>query len=166
MPSSTRVIGPARGGWDGGERDVAIDGRIARGGHEARSHRDLLLPALHAVQDRVGWISPGALGYICRRLTVPPAEAYGVAIVLRAAVHGPAAAAPSSTSATTWPAASPARRASARTWSASSGPPATRRAGGEQTWTRSPCLGQCERAPAALFTIAGDPPDPARPRPR
>ena len=38
-----------------------------------------LLPALHAVQDRVGWISQPALNYISRRLAVPPAEAYGVA---------------------------------------------------------------------------------------
>ena len=38
-----------------------------------------LLPALHALNDRVGWISEGALNYVCRRLTVPPAEAYGVA---------------------------------------------------------------------------------------
>ena len=48
------------------------------GGHAARSRRDLLLPALHAVQSRFGWIPPGALDYICRRLTVPPAEAHGV----------------------------------------------------------------------------------------
>ena len=26
-----------------------------------------------------GWISPGALNYIARRLTVPPADVYGVA---------------------------------------------------------------------------------------
>ena len=57
----------------------ATDGHVARGGHEARSRRDLLLPALHAVQSRIGWISQPALAYICRRLTVPPAEAYGVA---------------------------------------------------------------------------------------
>src|SRR5256885_16203954 len=48
-------------------------------GHEARARRDLLLPALHAVNDRVGWISEGALDYICQRLMVAPAEAYGVA---------------------------------------------------------------------------------------
>src|SRR5450759_546084 len=74
---STRV-GPPASGWSGGTRTVA-DGHIARGVHEARSHRDLLLPALHAVQARVGFISEPALGYICRRLTIPPAEAYGVA---------------------------------------------------------------------------------------
>ena len=49
------------------------------GGHAGRSRRDLLLPALHAVQSRFGWVPPGALDYICRRLTVPPAEAHGVA---------------------------------------------------------------------------------------
>ncbi|MEO7093658.1 MAG: NAD(P)H-dependent oxidoreductase subunit E, partial [Polyangiales bacterium] len=45
----------------------------------ARAVRHLLLPALHAVQSRVGFISAGALGYVSRRLSVPPAEAYGVA---------------------------------------------------------------------------------------
>src|SRR2546428_14103697 len=48
-------------------------------GHEARSKRDLLLPALHAVQSRFGWLTPGALNYICERLTLPPAEVFGVA---------------------------------------------------------------------------------------
>ena len=50
-----------------------------RGLRHAKAQRHLLLPALHAVQARAGWISPGALSYICRRLDVPPAEAYGVA---------------------------------------------------------------------------------------
>ena len=31
------------------------------------------------MQARIGWISEGALNYICERLTVPPADAYGVA---------------------------------------------------------------------------------------
>ena len=39
----------------------------------------LLLPALHALQDRVGQITQPGLNYVCRRLSVPPAEAYGVA---------------------------------------------------------------------------------------
>ena len=43
------------------------------------SHRHLLLPALHALQDRMGWISAGGLDELCRRLHVPPADAYGVA---------------------------------------------------------------------------------------
>ncbi len=43
------------------------------------SQRHLLLPALQAVQSGIGWISEGALNYVCERLTVPPADAYGVA---------------------------------------------------------------------------------------
>src|SRR5438105_591733 len=34
--------------------------------------------ALHAVQDRFGWLTPAALNYICERLTLPPAEVFGV----------------------------------------------------------------------------------------
>ena len=43
------------------------------------SKRTYLLPVLHAIQDRIGWISPGALNYASRTLEVPPAEAFGVA---------------------------------------------------------------------------------------
>ncbi len=74
------LLGPATSGWVGGARDAARDSRMAVGGWPVvRDVRDLLLPALHAAQDRVGWISRGALNYICRRLQVPPAEAWGVA---------------------------------------------------------------------------------------
>jgi NADH-quinone oxidoreductase subunit F len=51
---------------------------VAYGGRALRSERHLLLPVLHAIQDRVGWVSRGALEYACRRLSIPPAEAYGV----------------------------------------------------------------------------------------
>src|SRR5258705_7721264 len=51
---------------------------VAYGGRAARAQRHLLLPVLHAIQDRVGWVSRGALEYVCRRMSVPPAEAYGV----------------------------------------------------------------------------------------
>ncbi|HJR86803.1 MAG TPA: NADH-ubiquinone oxidoreductase-F iron-sulfur binding region domain-containing protein [Acidimicrobiia bacterium] len=54
-------------------------GQVVRGGHAARGHRHLLLPALAAVQSELGWVSRGALNEISRRLLVPPAEAYGVA---------------------------------------------------------------------------------------
>src|SRR5690349_10326136 len=73
------VLGPAASGWQGGGRDIRTEGHIALGGHEARGRRDLLLPALHALQDRVGQITQPGLNYVCRRLSVPPAEAYGVA---------------------------------------------------------------------------------------
>ena len=38
------------------------------------------------------------------------------------------------------------------------GPAGATGADGRATWLRSPCLGQCERAPAALLTIAGEEP--------
>ncbi len=63
----------------GPEPADAIEGRFSRAGHSAREQRTLLLPALHALQGRIGWISEGGLNYVCERLTVPPAEAYGVA---------------------------------------------------------------------------------------
>ena len=61
-----------------GTRDET-PGRTAIGGRSAADRRDLLLPAFHALNDAIGWISEGGLGYVCERLSVPPAEAYGVA---------------------------------------------------------------------------------------
>ncbi|HEX3368208.1 MAG TPA: NAD(P)H-dependent oxidoreductase subunit E, partial [Candidatus Cybelea sp.] len=53
-----------------------LDGRS---GASVREQRHLLLPALHSVQERIGWISAGAVNYIGERLSVAPAEIYGVA---------------------------------------------------------------------------------------
>ena len=57
-----------------------MDLRVVFGGYRRSvENRHMLLPTLHAVQDRIGWISKGSLNYICERLAIPPAEAYGVA---------------------------------------------------------------------------------------
>jgi len=56
----------------------AVHHHLAYGGRMLRTRRHQLLPVLHAIQDRVGWVSRGALEYACRRLSIPPAEAYGV----------------------------------------------------------------------------------------
>src|SRR6266404_6298688 len=64
------VLGPPESGWVGGPRDSGTDGHAAHGGHATRSRRSQLLPALHAVQSRIGWISTPALNYICKRLAV------------------------------------------------------------------------------------------------
>ncbi|HEV2476257.1 MAG TPA: NADH-ubiquinone oxidoreductase-F iron-sulfur binding region domain-containing protein [Candidatus Dormibacteraeota bacterium] len=56
----------------------ATDHRVVHGGTAVRSQRHMLLPVLHEIQDRAGWVSRGALEYACRRLSIPPAEAYGV----------------------------------------------------------------------------------------
>ena len=52
-----------------------------------------MLEALHAVNDRVGWISPGALNYIGRRLSVAPADVYSVATFYALSLNRSAAAA-------------------------------------------------------------------------
>ena len=73
------VLGPAQSGWEGGERH-ALDGHVAVGGiRRAATLRHQLLPVLHALQAHVGWVSPEALGYVCTRLDLAPAEAFGVA---------------------------------------------------------------------------------------
>ena len=62
------------------------------------------------LQERVGWISAGALNYVGERLTVPPAEIYGVATFY--ALFRRSHAAPFvATSATTSPVRMPAREA-------------------------------------------------------
>ena len=121
----------------------------------ARGRRHLLLPGLHAIQDRCGWVSPGALGYLCERLHVPPAEGYGVAsfYALFALHERPrtvlhvcddlachAAGAPTLIAELTKRAGAPGE------------------ARGGALWQASPCLGLCERAPAAMLTVAGEAP--------
>ena len=66
-----------------------VDHRVAYGGRAVRSLRHLLLPVLHAIQDRTGWVSRGALEYACRRLSIPPAEAYGVVSFYARFAHEP-----------------------------------------------------------------------------
>lgn len=59
---------------------LEITERLVYAGHKrTQERRHLLLPALHALQNTSGWISPGGLDYVCRVLEVPPAEAYSVA---------------------------------------------------------------------------------------
>ena len=54
--------------------------RLVYGGTSRRhERRHLLLPALHALHNAKGWISPGGLNHVCDLLQVPPAEAFGVA---------------------------------------------------------------------------------------
>jgi NADH-quinone oxidoreductase subunit F len=123
---------------------------------DRRHSRQYLLPVLHAIQDRKGWISPGALNYACRRLEVPPAEAFGVAdfyALFHTRPHPPV------TVHVCDDIACQTRGAEAlcAEVAAALGPEGESREG-HATWHRSPCLGLCERAPAALAVIAGHPP--------
>lgn len=127
----------------GREEQDAVDAALE--GKQAGRH--LLLPVLHAIQARAGWISEGALNYACRRLDVAPAEAYGVA-----SFYGMFSLTP---------------RAPVVVHVCDDVGCLVRGAGalcGElervhgpegRVWFRSPCLGMCERAPAALVTAAG-----------
>jgi NADH-quinone oxidoreductase subunit F len=72
-------LGAPRSSWEGGTERTTRDLHVAYGGKEQRDRRHLLLPALQALQERVGWISEGGFNYVCERLSVPPAEAWGVA---------------------------------------------------------------------------------------
>ena len=131
------LLGEPESSWRGADR-AAGDRHVARGAG-TRVHRHELLPSLHAINDRVGWISPGAVNYIATRLDIAPAEVYGVAtfyglfsttervgpqlhvcVDLACQIAGVTAA-------------------------------DAHRAGGHE----SPCLGLCERAPARMLVTPG-----------
>jgi NADH-quinone oxidoreductase subunit F len=149
------LLGAPVSGWEGAARDMARDGRFARGGRAARDRRHLLLPALHAVQDRIGWVSEGAINYVCERLTVPPADAWGVVTFyhLYATEKRPPAAAHVCDDLACRLAGS---NEICERLEREIGPAGTASASGESTWLKSPCLGLCERAPAALVLRAGE----------
>jgi NADH-quinone oxidoreductase subunit F len=139
--------------WEGGAR-VEQDDHLAYGGRAARSRRHLLLPVLHAVQDRAGWVSRGALEYACRRLSIPPADAYGVAsFYARFALEErpPLAVHVCDDIACKCAGADALCDALEKGF----GPAGAPDAAGSAAWYRSPCLGLCDRAPAALIERAG-----------
>jgi NADH-quinone oxidoreductase subunit F len=119
------------------------DGNGGRVRRADRTSRHLLLPALRAAQRRVGWVSEAALGYACRRLDVPPADAYGVATfyALLSLEERPPEVLHVCTDLACRLAGGPRGTAELP-------------AGAHE----SPCLGLCERAPAALRTVAGEEP--------
>ena len=129
----------------------AIDRAVGAGA----GRRDLLLPALHAAQSRVGWISEGALNHICERLSVPPAEAYGVASFYAMFALKPR---PARVVHVCDDIACKTKGADAicRQLTEKFGEPGTPTKNGQATWLRSPCLGICEQAPVAVVPCAED----------
>ncbi len=130
-----------------------MDDHVAYGGFgHASDRRHLLLPALHAVQSAIGWVSHGAINYIAERLPVSPAEAFGVADFydLIATSQRPARVA--------WVCddiACKARGVDATLDSLAARLGPAGEAHGDVMWRRSPCLGQCEKGSAAFVQIAG-----------
>jgi NADH-quinone oxidoreductase subunit F len=115
--------------------------RAVAGGHAARERRHLLLPALHALHDAAGTISRGGVAYVSRRLTVPPADIYGVASFYALFdVDGEEGATVHVCDDIACPAAEVDALLAGTT---------------DARVERSPCLGQCDRAPAVLHHRPG-----------
>ena len=114
-----------------------------------RERRHYLLPALHALQNAAGSISPGGINYVAEVLGVPPAEAYGVATFYDLFRTEP----PDHDGDTFHVCVDAACQIAGYDGLASS----VRAEGGHVHL--GPCLGQCERAPALFVQGAGGRPD-------
>ena len=152
------LLGPAASAWDGGERGDLRDAHIAIGGRERASSGTCCCPALQALQSRVGWISEAGLDYVCERLSVPPADAWGVATFYALLATSPRprrvlhvcddiacrCRAPTELIERARARASGRRTRTARRATTSRSIPSG------AVWMRSPCLGLCDHAPAAF----------------
>jgi NADH-quinone oxidoreductase subunit F len=131
--------------------------RVIRGGQSDRERHHLLLPVLHSLQDRVGWISRGAVDHLAERLSVAPAEIHGVATFYHLLATEPR---PPLTVHVCDDVACRAAGSAGLVEEVErlAGPP-----GEEQTagacWRKSPCLGLCERGSAALVRRSGSEPE-------
>jgi NADH-quinone oxidoreductase subunit F len=150
-------LGVPASSWQGpGGQRPSADTRAAYNGY-SHNQRHRLLPVLHAIQKRIGWISAGALNYVALRLDVAPAEVHGVAsfygmFSLEARPRVVAHVCDDIACVTRG-----ADRVCAELERAL-GPAGIACMGGGAIWLRSQCLGLCERAPAALISAAGEKP--------
>ncbi|MBW3605721.1 MAG: NAD(P)H-dependent oxidoreductase subunit E [Actinobacteria bacterium] len=146
------VLGPPASSWLGATDRTAADTRTAHTGRRVRDRRDELLPAFDAVQSAVGWISEGALMYICRHLSVPPAEAYGVATfyALLSVTEQPPRVLHVCDDVGCRGFGANELIADLEQWVGPEDEPVD-----GAMWLRSPCLGQCDRAPACYAQLAG-----------
>jgi NADH-quinone oxidoreductase subunit F len=146
-------LGVPESSWQGGQRQGS-DTRAAFNG-DAFGRRHRLLPVLHAIQNRIGWISIGALNYVALRLDIAPAEVHGVA-----SFYGMFSLQPRpQVVAHVCDDIACVTRGTERLCAeleGTLGPAASPCSGGRAIWLRSQCLGLCERAPAALVTSAGN----------
>ena len=131
-----------RGGGPASPAELAALAEIPEG-----APPDQLLPALHALNDHVGWISRPALDEVTRRLDVAPAVAFGVA-----SFYAMFSTTPRPPTVAYVCDDVPCRLAGAveciAALRSSLGAPGVPRDGA--VWEPSPCLGLCDFAPAAL----------------
>jgi len=135
-----------------GAEPPAESARVAYQERSTPERRSLLLPALHALQEREGWISPGGINLVARRLGVPPAELFGVAsfYALFAVERRPTTVVHVCDDVVCRVNGATEMTLACRE---SIGPAHEENDG--LMWMRSPCLGLCERAPAVLVQKAG-----------
>ncbi len=148
-------LGAPESSWQGGQRQTADTRAVFDGNGHNQSRRHLLLPVLHALHDRLGWISPSALNYVALRLDVAPAEIHGVASfygMFSLQSRPPVVAYVCDDIACLTRGADQLCSELQHTL----GPAGSPCAEGRATWLRSQCLGLCERAPAALVSSAGE----------
>jgi NADH-quinone oxidoreductase subunit F len=134
------------------EEKTAVDG-VAIPADANGTRRSYLLPILHAIQNRMGWISPGALNYASRALDVPPAEAFGVADFYGLFSTRPQPPVVVHVCDDIACKAKGADQLCAGLKESLGSEGSSKN--GKTTWRRSPCLGLCEHAPAALVHSAG-----------
>lgn len=121
---------------------------------ERPQSRDRLLPVLLALQERIGWVSPAALGEVARRLRLPYAEAYGVAsfyALLHLEAASPAVVHVCDDLACQQAGAGRLIEACERAW----GPEGAGEGERLVVWHRSPCLGRCAEGPAVFVQRSG-----------
>ena len=134
------VLGKPTQYTQGGDR-TEQDLRVSRAGEALRNLRHMLLPTLHAVNDRIGWISRGSINYIAQQLDVAPAEIYGVASFYALFSMSER----------------PKRQVHVCIDLACRAMGGLREDQLPEGTHPSPCLGTCERAPAVLVIEAGNP---------
>jgi NADH-quinone oxidoreductase subunit F len=145
-------LGVPESSWQGGQRQTPETRAAFNGNASEKRHR--LLPVLHAIQNCIGWISPGALNYVALRLDVAPAEVHGVASFygLFSLQPRPRVVAHVCDDLACITRGSDKLCAELEGTLGPAGSPCS---GGRAIWLRSQCLGLCERAPAALVSSAG-----------
>src|SRR5471030_1363106 len=160
-----KLLGAAPSAEEKAAIDAALEPLSKRGATGVHAKRHLLLPALEAAQLRVGWLSEGALNYICTILDVPPAEAYGVATFYALLTTNPR---PPRVLHVCEDVACMPRGANAilAQLEKENGAPGHHGPEGNHVvigaddaiWLKSPCLGLCDQAPAAFLQVAAKSP--------